>query len=166
MVDLLVTYMEMTEAPVGEPFPAPAPDARVSREHPDRPDYLTLYRAIGEPLQWDHRLRMPSDELQALLGDRATHVYVLRVDGQVAGLCEFIGIGGADVELTNFGLIPQFQGRRLGPYLLDCSLRLIWSLAPSRVWLHTDTNDHTSAQSTYRRAGFKPYMQRVESFPD
>ncbi|CAN7416847.1 GNAT family N-acetyltransferase [Aminobacter sp. LjRoot7] len=166
MVDLLVTYMEMNEAPGGVPFPTPVPDAWVAREQPERSDYLALYRAIGEPLQWDQRLRMPSDALQVLLSDNTTHVYVLRVDGQAVGLCEFVGAGGADVELANFGLIPEFQGRRLGPYLLDQSVRAIWSLAPRRVWLHTDTNDHAGAQPTYRRAGFKPYMQRVESFPD
>ena len=166
MVDLFVTYMEMTERPDGEPFAVPVAGARIEREHLSTADYLALYRAIGEPLQWDQRLRMQSDVLQALLGDESTHVHILRVHGRAAGLCELVGVGGPEVELTNFGLIPEFQGRRLGPYLLDHSLRAVWSLAPRRVWLHTDTNDHPGAQSTYRRAGFRPYAQRMESFPD
>ncbi len=166
MVDLLVSYMEMTEVPGGAPIAAPVAGARIERERPELADYLALYRAVGEPLHWDQRLRMPDDALQALLGDSATYVHVLRVDGRPVGLCEFVGVGEAEVELTNFGLMPEFQGKRLGPYLLDHSLRSIWLQAPRRVWLHTDTNDHPGAQSTYRRAGFKPYLQHVESFPD
>lgn len=166
MVDLLVTYMEMTEQPGGEPFAAPLAATRIEREHPSLSDYLALYRAVGEPLNWDQRLRMPGNALQTLLSYEGTHVHILRVDGKAVGLCEFVGAGGAEVELTHFGLIPEFQGRKLGPYLLDHGLRAIWSQRPHRVWLHTDTNDHPGAQSTYRRAGFRPYAQRMESFPD
>jgi ribosomal protein S18 acetylase RimI-like enzyme len=90
----------------------------------------------------------------------------LRVDGEAAGLCEFTAVGQPVVELTHFGLIPAFQGRRLGPYLLDQSLRAVWSHGSEKLWLHTDTYDHPSAQSVYRRAGFKTYAQRMETFPD
>ena len=166
MVDLLVTYMEMTESPDGEPFAAPVAGARVVREHPGLSDYLALYRAVGEPLQWDQRLGMSQGALLTLLGDSSTYVHVLRIDGRAVGLCEFVGVAKSEVELTNFGLMSEFQGKRLGPYLLDHSLRSIWSQGPRRVWLRTDTNDHPGAQSTYRRAGFRSYLQRIESFPD
>ena len=70
------------------------------------------------------------------------------------------------MELTYFGLTEAFYGRRLGPYLLDRSLRSVWSQRPERVWLHTDTNDHPKAQSVYGRAGFQLRERRMESFPD
>ena len=166
MVDLLVTYMEMTEPPSGAAFAVPVADATVERETLDIVSYIRLYRAVGEPVQWDQRLRMAADDLERLLALPSTHIHVLRVDGEAAGLCEFNGVGQPDVELTHFGLTPAFQGRKLGPYLLDRSLRAVWSHAPERLWLHTDTFDHPGAQAVYRRAGFRPYLQRVESFPD
>ncbi|CAN7769100.1 GNAT family N-acetyltransferase [Mesorhizobium sp. LjNodule214] len=166
MVDLLVTYMEMTAPPSGDALMAPAPGAMVAHETLDIAGYVSLYRAVGEPVQWDQRLRMSPSELERLLALASTHVHVLRVDGEAAGLCEFNGVGQADVELTHFGLIPAFQGRKLGPFLLDRSLRTAWSHRPERLWLHTDTYDHPGAQSVYRRAGFKPYAQRMETFPD
>jgi hypothetical protein len=43
---------------------------------------------------------------------------------------------------------------------------VVWSYAPSRIWLHTDTWDHPKAQFVYQRAGFRTYVQRVETFPD
>ena len=166
MVDLLVTYMEMLAAPQGAALASPAPDAAVSREKPDLSSYLDLYRVVGGPVQWDQRLRMPKAELETLLASDATHIHVLRVDGKAAGFCEFDNVGQPAVELVHFGLAPAFQGRRLGPFLLDQSLRAAWSHRPQRLWLHTDTHDHPAAQSVYERAGFRAYARRMETFPD
>ena len=109
MVDLLVTYMEMTAPPSGDAFAAPAPGAMVAHETLDIAGYVSLYRAVGEPVQWDQRLRIGSGELERLLALASTHIHVLRVDGEAAGLCEFNGVGQADVELAHFGLIPDFR---------------------------------------------------------
>ena len=166
MVDLLVTYMEMTAPPSGEPLAAPMPGAVVTRELLDPPSYVRLYRAVGGPVQWDQRLRMPEAELEKLLASASTHIHVLRVDGQAAGFCEFNGVGQPAVELVHFGLVPTFQERRLGPFLLDRALRAAWSHQPERLRLHTDTHDHPAAQSVYGRAGFKAYARRIETFPD
>jgi GNAT superfamily N-acetyltransferase len=166
MVELLVTYMEMTDPPSGDGFSVPAPGATVVRETLDITGYISLYRAIGEPVQWDQRLRMPAGDLERLLASPSTHIHVLRVDGQAAGLCEFNGVGQPVVELTHFGLIPAFQGRKLGPFLLDRSLRAVWLYGPEKLWLHSDTFDHPKAQSVYRCAGFNAYAQRMETFPD
>jgi ribosomal protein S18 acetylase RimI-like enzyme len=166
MVDLRVTYMEMTQPPADPAIARPVAEAGVAREFPARDDYLSLYRAVGEAVQWDQRLRMAPEALDNFLRCPTTRVYVLRLHGRRVGFCEFDGIDPPDVELSNFGLIPDAQGQRLGPYLLDQALRSLWSNRPRRVWLHTDTNDHPKAQATYRRAGFRIYAQRVETFPD
>ncbi|MBZ9991737.1 GNAT family N-acetyltransferase [Mesorhizobium sp. BH1-1-5] len=166
MVDLLVTYMEMLTPPQAMPLASVLPDAVVARERLDVPSYLNLYRAVGGPVQWDQRLRMPESDLETLLASTSTHIHVLRVDGEAAGFCEFNNVGEAAVELVHFGLVPAFQGKRLGPFLLDRALREAWSHRPQRLWLHTDTYDHAAAQTVYGRAGFKTYAQRIETFPD
>ena len=166
MVDLLVTYMEMSAPPQGAPRASPLPGALVARERLDTSSYLDLYRAVGGPVQWDQRLQMAEGELETLLADDATNIHVLRLDGEAGGFCEFNHVGQPAVELVHFGLVPAFQGKRLGPFLLDRSLRAAWSHRPERVWLHTDTHDHPAAQPVYGRAGFKPYAQRIETFPD
>lgn len=166
MVVLLVTYLEMKAPPQENALSAPTDGITVEREALDQTEYLDLYRGIGAPLQWDQRLRMQPSELHSFLVNSTTHLYVLRLAGQAVGLCEFDGVGRPDVELTHFGLIPNVQGQRLGPYLLDRALRSVWSYAPRRVWLHTDTNDHPKALSSYQRAGFQIYAQRAETFPD
>lgn len=166
MVDLLVTYMEMSTPGSAQTRLSPVAGAVVARETLGLEDYLPLYRAVGEPVRWDQRLRMPREELRAFLSDISTHVYVLRLEGRPVGLCEFAGVGGPDVELTHFGLVPDQHGRGLGSYLLDNALRAVWSLRPRRVWLHTDTCDDARAQPTYGKAGFVVFDRRTETFPD
>ncbi|BCH28382.1 N-acetyltransferase [Mesorhizobium sp. L-8-10] len=166
MVDLLVTYMEMISPPSLPPVEAPGAGVRVARERLSRPAYLDIYRAVGEAVQWDQRLRMDAATLDGLLAEPSNPVYVLRAEGRPVGLCEFADFGGDTVELVHFGLVPEAQGRGLGRYLLDGALRACWALSPQRVWLHTDTNDHPRAVATYERAGFRPYLRRRESFPD
>jgi GNAT superfamily N-acetyltransferase len=166
LVDLLVTYMEMRQADPAPVRASPVAGATAALERLDSASYISLYRAVGEPVQWDQRLRMAADDLERLLALPSTHIHVLRVEGAAAGLCEFNGVGEPDVELVHFGLVPAFQGHRLGPFLLDQALCAVWSHAPQRIWLHTDTYDHPAAQSVYSRAGFKSYDQRMETFPD
>jgi len=166
MVDLLVTYMEMLAPPSGDVLAAPRPGAVVARERLDLSTYIDLYHAVGGPVQWDQRLRMPEAELATLLASEATHIHVLRVGGDAAGLCEFNGIGQPAVELVHFGLVRAVQGKRLGPFLLERALRAAWAHRPERIWLHTDTYDHPAAQSVYERAGFRTYARRMETFPD
>ncbi|NVD41027.1 GNAT family N-acetyltransferase [Ensifer sp. HO-A22] len=162
MVQLLVTYMEMRTRPTGEPLPSPVENAAFALQRLEAEPFLSLYRAVGEPLRWDQRLRMSADTLDAFLRSPSTAVYTLRVDGRAVGLCEFDRVESSDIELTHFGLIPDMQGRRLGPYLLDAALRAVWDRAPQRIWLHTDEWDHAKAQDTYRRAGFGIFAQKLE----
>ncbi|WP_054313102.1 GNAT family N-acetyltransferase [Mesorhizobium sp. 1M-11] len=166
MVDLLVTYLDMTASPSGAALSSPDSAACLKRENLPLVDYLDLYRAVGASLDWDQRLRMPKNDLAVLLASPSTWLNVLRVDGVAAGFCEFNGVGEPVVELAHFGLVDAFRGKRLGLYLLDGSLRAVWASQPERVWLHTDTNDHPKALSVYLRAGFAIRERRMERFPD
>ena len=166
MIDLLVSHFEAVAPPSGPVLDAPIAGCSINREMLNAANYLPLYRAVGEVVQWDARLRMPIAELETFLRNPATHIYVLRLDGIAVGLCEFDNVGRPEIELCNFGLISAAQGRGLGPYLLDHALRAVWCFAPRRVWLHTDTNDHPGAAAVYSRAGFRLYRQQVETFPD
>lgn len=156
----------MTSPPAGAPVAAPCAGLYIVRERLPTDHYLGLYREIGEQYQWDYRLRMDMQELDALLGDPTFALFVLRLDGRAIGMCEFAGWGSRDVEIKHFGIVPSAYGRGLGRYLLDRCLRECWSHAPLRVWLHTDTNDHPNALRTYENAGFSVFRRAVESFPD
>jgi ribosomal protein S18 acetylase RimI-like enzyme len=158
---LRVTYLELREQPAA---PAPRGGAEcIVREHLALGEYLALYRNVGESLRWDQRLRMPEEDLAALLEGGSLTIYVLRDGhGHALGFCEFDRHAFPEVELKNFGLIPGAQGRGLGPWLLSVALREEWTTIPTRIWLHTDTWDHPAAIRVYERAGFRVYAVRDE----
>lgn len=164
---LRVTYLELTQTPAA--IPGHLGDERVGLETLGLEAYLEIYRRVGEPLRWDQRLNMPRAELAALLREERTRIYVLRdAAGSAHGLCEFdrssgrSRLRGPEIELKNFGLVPQAQGRRLGTWLLRTALHAEWRTRPTRIWLHTDEWDHPAAVRVYERAGFRIYMTRAE----
>jgi len=159
---LRVTYLELRE-----PCRSPARHSgkeRVAVERPTRLEYLSLYRRVGEPLRWDQRLLMSEAELDALLCGGCLVIYILRsVPGDALGFCEFDHSSFPEIELKNFGLVPEAQGRRLGPWLLSAALQEEWKCKPARIWLHTDTWDHPAAIRVYEAAGFRAYDVRDEA---
>jgi ribosomal protein S18 acetylase RimI-like enzyme len=159
---LRVTYLELREPPL--PPPPHAGGERIALESLSSSIYLALYQRVGEPLRWDQRLLMPREELAALLGGESLHIYVLRDEGgQALGFCEFDRGALPEIELKNFGLIPEAQGRGLGPWLLSVALQGERRSNPTRIWLHTDTWDHPAAVRVYERAGFHVYAVREEA---
>jgi ribosomal protein S18 acetylase RimI-like enzyme len=159
---LRVAYMELCEAPA--PTGLRVGPERITRERLNRATYLDLYKRVGEPLRWDQRLQIPDADLVALLEGGSLNIYVMRNEqNQALGFCEFDRHGFPEVELKNFGLVPESQGRGLGPWLLSAALREEWNFGPTRIWLHTDTWDHPAAIRLYERAGFRVYAVRDEA---
>jgi GNAT superfamily N-acetyltransferase len=157
-----VTYMELRKAPP-PPTPRRGPE-RIVRERLSLQTYLALYRSVGEPLRWDQRLLMSEVQLAALLDSGSVDIYVLRdEDGRALGFCEFERGASPEIELKNFGLIPEAQGRGLGPWLLSVALCEEWKYSPVRIWLHTDAWDHPAAIGVYERAGLQVYAVREEA---
>jgi len=156
-----VTYLELCAAPAPPPGRHGSECVRLEAMTPEA--YLALYRCVGEPLRWDTRLDLPRAELEELLGGPRLRIYVLRASsGDALGFCEFDRRAFPDIELTHFGLKPDAQGRRLGPWLLSTALSGEWQSGASRIWLHTDTWDHPAAIPTYQRAGFRVFDVRYE----
>ena len=156
-----VSYLELTDRPIA----APAYDGpeRIAAEKPDVDEYLRLYRQVGGPVRWDQRLRMSRGALDALLGSERVRIYVLRdADGAAIGFCEFDRTAFPEIELKNFGVVPECQGRGHGSRLLVTALNAEWATQPSRIWLHTDTWDHPAALPLYERAGFRVTLVREE----
>jgi ribosomal protein S18 acetylase RimI-like enzyme len=156
-----VTYMELRESPP-PPTPRSGPEC-IAGERLSLQKYVALYRSVGEPLRWDQRLLMPQAQLAALLDSGSVDIYVLRdEDGSALGFCEFERGAFPEIELKNFGLIPEAQGRGLGLWLLSVALCEEWKYRPARIWLHTDTWDHPAAIGVYERAGLRVYAVRDE----
>lgn len=162
-IETVVTYLEMREPP--DALPIPAPRAGLDIEQAVRPTvsfYRYLYNTVGEPWLWGDRRRLCDADLTEIIHDPSVEVYVLRVQGVPAGYAELDGRVEGEIELAYLGLIPDFVGQKLGPYLLSFATRTAWARDPRRFWVHTCTLDHPGALGVYERAGFRVYKREAE----
>jgi GNAT superfamily N-acetyltransferase len=162
----IVTSLEMTTPP--RPAPLPPSPLRLTRwRDPSAEKYRALFRRVGEPWLWFSRLVLSDDDLLAIIHDPGIEIFavndrqgieigILELDFRAAGLC----------ELGFFGLVPELAGKGHGRWLMTQALSLAWRKGVGRVWVHTCTLDHPSALGFYRRSGFVPFAQAVETFAD
>ncbi len=166
----VITYLEMLERPTRPPVPMPAGRklALMRAEAPTVAFARFLYNTAGRQWWWYERRQMADAALGAVVQDPKYETYVLYVEGTPAGYFEIDRRQDDIAELAYFGLMPEFIGQRLGPYLLDQALERAWTgpPAPKRVWVNTCDMDHPKALSLYQRAGFVPYDRRVKEFDD
>src|SRR5689334_5128338 len=124
--------------------------------------YRFLYDAVGGPWQWLSRKKLSDGELDRLLQDPRDEVHVLHVEGVPAGFAELDRRVEGEVELVQFGLMPEYIGQGLGKYFLQWVIDRAWGYHPTRLWLHTCTLDHPAALPNYLKAGFAVYKAEVK----
>jgi GNAT superfamily N-acetyltransferase len=166
-IDDTVTYLEMFERPPLRTLPAPHGKLALMRAETCTVSfYRYLYETVGTPWVWFERRLMSDIALAAELEKPSTEVFVLYVGGVPAGFFELNAAESKETELCYFGLMPEFIGRRLGPFLLNAAIEQAWSRQIERFWVHTCTFDHPRALPLYQRAGFVVYARRRVSFDD
>ncbi len=119
-IEVVVTYLEMTQRPARPTIPSPAGRLALMRaEAPSVPFYRYLYDSVGEPWFWSDRRRLDDAALAALVHHPKVEIYVLYANGEPAGYAELDRRPEPDIEIAYFGILPQFVGRGLGPYLMN-----------------------------------------------
>jgi GNAT superfamily N-acetyltransferase len=162
-MEVTVTYLEMKELPAQQAAQPPRTDlAIVQAVKPAISFYRYLYNAVGKQWQWVDRRKMGDDQLAAIVQHQDVEIHVLYAGGVPAGYAELDRRQFPDIELAYFGIMPEFIGEKLGPYLLRWAIDKAWTYQPCRLWLHTCTLDHPKALATYQHAGFKVYDRRLE----
>jgi len=158
---VVITYLAMTQRPALPRIePATRKLALLKAEMQGVGYYRYLYDAVGRDWFWTDRKRLTDAELGAILHDPRVEVYVLYVDGVPAGFYELDRRQAKRVDLAYFGIVGEFQGQRLGPYLLGRAIEAAWSHGPERVTVNTCTLDHPKALPLYQRFGFVPYARK------
>jgi GNAT superfamily N-acetyltransferase len=158
-MDVTVTYLEMLARPERV---VPSPRDGLTVIHAKKPTvryYRFLYDAVGGPWQWLSRRKLSDGELAAILQDSRDEVHVLHVEGVPAGFAELDRRVEGEVELVQFGLMPEFIGQGLGKFFLQWAIDRAWGYGPRRLWLHTCSLDHPAALPNYLKAGFRIYKE-------
>jgi GNAT superfamily N-acetyltransferase len=158
-VDVTVYYLEMHSHQRRD---VPPPREGLSVVHARRPTvayYRFLYNTVGRDYHWRSRAKLTDTELAAVLQNLRNEVHVLLADGTPAGFSELDRAPEDEIELVQFGLMPEFIGQGLGKYFLQWTIDRAWGYQPRRFWLHTCTLDHAAALPNYRKGGFAVYRE-------
>jgi len=162
----IVTSLEMRERPKPRPLPA-SPLRLVRWKEPGANAYRTLFNRVGAPWLWFSRLLLDDAALEAIIRNPAVEVSaVVDRNGIEIGLLELDFRVAQDCEIAFFGLVPELAGKGHGNWLMAQALASGWRKDVMRMWVHTCTLDHPGALGFYRRHGFVPFVQAVETFAD
>jgi len=163
-VATIVTHLEMLEKPV---LPiAGSGLVLASWSNPSVEDYRALFRRVGEPWLWISRLLMEQDELKAILHDPAVDISIVRDGEQPVGFIELDFREPGECEIAFFGLIPDYNGKGHGGWMMNQALDKAWQDGIRRVWLHSCTQDSPRALPFYQSCGFRIFKQQTGLMTD
>jgi GNAT superfamily N-acetyltransferase len=124
-----------------------------------------LYTEVGRDCRWTDRLTLAAEYYAAVLARPTISVWVLYGHGVPGGFFELSEHDDDSIEITYFGLTPEFIGKGLGKQLLSFAAESAWAMSPSRVWLHTCTLDSPVALPNYLARGFEKYREEAYEIP-
>jgi GNAT superfamily N-acetyltransferase len=157
-----VTYLQMMAPPARKVEPPRDGLSVVHAQHPTVAYYRFLYDGVGKDYRWPRCRKSSDSQLSAIIHDPGTEIHVLMADGVPAGFAELDLRSAGEIELVQFGLLPEFIGQGLGTYFLNWVIDRAWTYAPKRLWLHTCNRDHPRALPNYKAAGFVPYKEEFK----
>jgi len=119
-----------------------------------------FYKNIGKKHKWIDRLVWTETQWIDYVSNKNVKTYVFKFKDDLAGFFELISHNEKkEIEIAYFGLLEEFQNKKLGSYLLSQAIQKSFneSLNKSinRVWVHTCSLDHKNALSNYIARGMK-----------
>jgi GNAT superfamily N-acetyltransferase len=157
IVETVVTYLLMS-APPREVPPKPVGPPLALMRADDIPlhYYRYLYRSVGVSWLWFERLLLDDQALAEKVHRKGVEIYVLYGNGAPAGFYELDFRDAERAALLYFGLMPEWLGRKIGPWLLGTAVLEGFSRGARELKVNTCTLDHPAALPLYQRIGFRP----------
>ena len=115
-----------------------------------------FYKNIGKKHKWIDRLIWVDAQWIDYVSNNNVKTYVLKFKEDLAGFFELIPHSEKkEVEIAYFGLLEEFQNKKLGSYLLSQAIKKSFKENIDRVWVHTCSLDHKNALNNYIARGMK-----------
>ena len=115
-----------------------------------------FYKNIGKKHKWTDRLVWTEAQWIDYVSNKDVKTYVFKFKNDLAGFFELIfHREKKEVEIAYFGLLEEFQNKKLGSYLLSQAIQKSFKESINRVWVHTCSLDHKNALKNYIARGMK-----------
>ena len=121
-----------------------------------------FYKNIGKKHKWVDRLIWTEAQWIDYVSSKKIKTYIFKNKNDLAGFFELISnIKKQEVEIAYFGLLEEFQNKKLGSYLLTKAIKISFTDNVKRVWLHTCSLDHKNALNNYIARGMKIFKTEI-----
>jgi len=121
-----------------------------------------FYKNIGKKHHWVDRLAWTEKQWTEYISNKKIKTYVLKKNEDLAGYFELIIHNDKkEVEIAYFGLLEEFQNKKLGSFLLSSAIKNSFFNKPNRVWVHTCSLDHKNALKNYISRGMKIFKKET-----
>ena len=121
-----------------------------------------FYKNIGKKHHWVDRLVWTEKQWTEYISNKKIKTYVLKKNEDLAGYFELIiHDDKKEVEIAYFGLLEEYQNKKLGSFLLSSAIKNSFFNKPNRVWVHTCSLDHKNALKNYISRGMKIFKKET-----
>ena len=121
-----------------------------------------FYKNIGKKHHWVDRLAWTEKQWTEYISNKKIKTYVLKKNEDLAGYFELIiHDDKKEVEIAYFGLLEEYQNKKLGSFLLSSAIKNSFFNKPKRVWVHTCSLDHKNALKNYISRGMKVFKKET-----
>ena len=121
-----------------------------------------FYKNIGKKHKWIDRLVWTEAQWIDYVSSKKVETYILKHKNDLAGFFELISHSEKkEVEIAYFGLLEEFQNKKLGSYLLSQAIKKSFKKNIHRVWVHTCSLDHKNALNNYIARGMKIFKSQT-----
>ena len=121
-----------------------------------------FYKNIGKKHKWIDRLVWTEAQWIDYVSNKNVKTYIFKLKNNLAGFFELISHSEKkEVEIAYFGLLEEFQNKKLGSYLLSQAIQKSFNSGVERVWVHTCSLDHKNALNNYIARGMKIFKTEI-----
>jgi GNAT superfamily N-acetyltransferase len=161
-LETVVTYLAMDARPAHlPPMPSSPRLALMKVENIPLHFYRYLYATVGGNWLWVERLNLSDAALGERVHRQGVEVFVLYANGAPAGYYELDFADPKTVRLVYFGLVQEWTGMRIGPWLLGTAVSEAFGRGAKEILVNTCTLDHPAALPLYQKLGFSPIRRET-----
>ena len=121
-----------------------------------------FYKHIGKKHKWMDRLSWSEEKWINYVSSENVQTYVLKFKDDLVGFFELINHSDKnETEIAYFGILEEYQNKKLGSYLLTEAIKKSFKNNVNRVWVHTCTLDHKNALKNYLARGMTIYKKET-----
>ena len=121
-----------------------------------------FYKNIGKKHKWGDRLTWSEERWINYVSSENVRTYVFKLKDDLVGFFELIShLEKKEVEIAYFGILEEYQNKKLGSYLLSEAIKKSFENKVIRVWVHTCSLDHKNALNNYISRGMKIFKTEI-----